>query len=109
MKIALIGYGGMGQALKSAAAARGHAISSIIDRPSGEATAASVSAEALAGADIAIDFSSAEEVLDSTKAALEAGIPLVVGTTGWYDKMDEVRALGTGGGGKKTTGLFGRA
>src|SRR3989338_1469642 len=93
MKIALIGYGGMGQAVKSAALPRGHTVPVIIDRASGEATAASISAEALAGADIAIDFSSAEEVLDSVRAAVEAGIPLVVGTTGWYEKMDEVKAL----------------
>jgi len=93
MKIALIGYGGMGQALKFAALSRGHTVPVIIDRTSGEATAASISAEALAGADIAIDFSSAEEVLDSVRAAVEAGIPLVVGTTGWYEKMDEVKAL----------------
>jgi len=106
MKIALIGYGGMGQALKSAALARGHTVPVIIDRASGEATAASISAKALAGVDIAIDFSSAEEVLESTKAAVEAGIPLVVGTTGWYDKMDEVRALVTGGGGTKQIGFL---
>ena len=93
MKIALIGYGGMGQALKSAALPRGHTVPVIIDRASGEATAASINAEALAGADIAIDFSSAEEVLDSARAAVEVGIPLVVGTTGWYDKMDEVKSV----------------
>src|SRR3989338_4584275 len=93
MKIALIGYGGMGQALKSAALPRGHTVPVIIDRASGEATASTVSATALAGVDIAIDFSSAEEVLESTKAAVEAGIPLVVGTTGWYDKMDEVKSI----------------
>lgn len=93
MNIALIGYGSMGHALASAAGARGHTIAAIIDRSASEATAKTVSAKVLSGADVAIDFSSAEEVLHSTRAAIEAGIPIVVGTTGWYDRMDEMRAL----------------
>lgn len=93
MKIALIGYGGMGQALKSAATVRGHTISSIIDRSAPEATITAVSPEVLKGTDVAIDFSSAEEVMDSTRAAVAAGVPLVVGTTGWYDRMNEERSI----------------
>jgi len=93
MNIALIGYGSMGQALLGAARARGHTVSAIIDRSSPEATDKAVSAKALSGADVAIDFSSAEEVAASTRAAVEAGVPLVVGATGWYERMDEVRAL----------------
>ncbi|MCR4325701.1 MAG: 4-hydroxy-tetrahydrodipicolinate reductase [Patescibacteria group bacterium] len=93
MKIALIGYGGMGRALAHAARARGHEISAVIDSTAPEATASSVGAGAFNGADIAIDFSSAEGVLDSTKACIEAGVPLVVGTTGWYDRVEEVRTL----------------
>lgn len=93
MNIALIGYGGMGSALGGIAASRGHAITAIIDRAAPAATAPAVSAAALSGADVAIDFSTADNVLNATRAAIEARIPLVVGTTGWYDKLDEVRGL----------------
>lgn len=93
MNIALIGYGGMGHSLSSAAEARGHRIVTIIDRSAPEATAKSLDARSLAGADIAIDFSSPEEVMTSVQSCVEAGIPLVVGTTGWYDRVDEARQI----------------
>ncbi len=93
MNIALIGYGGMGQAIAGAVQARGHRAAVIVDRSAAEATVKEVSVAALSGADIAIDFSSADEVQTSIRACIEASIPLIVGTTGWYDKMDEVKAL----------------
>lgn len=93
MNIALIGYGGMGQSLSRAAEARGHRIVAIIDRSAPEATAKSLNVTTLGGADIAIDFSSPDEVMTSVQSCVEAGIPLVVGTTGWYDRMDEARKI----------------
>src|SRR3989338_62778 len=93
MKIALIGYGGMGHALAAAARVRGHATPVIIDHSAPEATAAEVSAKALTGADIAIDFSNPSALDTTVHACMEAAIPLVVGTTGWYDRTDEVRKL----------------
>ncbi len=93
MNIALIGYGNMGHALAKAVSDRGHVICAIVDRSAPEATAKSVSAEVLSGADVAIDFSSADEVLDSTRACVKAGIPLVMGTTGWFERLDEVESL----------------
>ncbi len=100
MNIALIGYGGMGRAVARAAGERGHKVVAIIDHESPEATAKTVNVAALAGADIALDFSEAEAVEANTKTCIEAGLPLVVGTTGWYDRMDAVRTL-TEGGSKK--------
>lgn len=93
MNIALIGYGEMGRAVANAARDRNHSILSIIDRSAPEANARAVSAAALAPADVAIDFSAAEHVLDSVRAAVEAEVPLVIGTTGWYERMEEVRML----------------
>ena len=93
MNIALIGYGGMGQALAKAASLRGHTISAIIDKSAAEATAKATSAAALTDADVAIDFSSADQVADSVRACVAAGIPLVVGTTGWHDRIDEIKSL----------------
>lgn len=91
MNIALIGYGGMGRSVSSAAAARGHRVVATIDRFAPDATSKTLTAASLAGADIAIDFSSPDEVMTCVRTCIEAGIPLVVGTTGWYDRLDEVR------------------
>ena len=84
MKIALIGHGGMGKAVEKIALERGHEIVAIIE--AGDAVD-------FAGADIAIDFSLAESVFENTKAAAEAGIPLILGSTGWYENIDEVSEL----------------
>ncbi len=44
-------------------------------------------------ADVCIDFSEPTAVLGNIKRAAEAGVPLVVGTTGWYEHIDEARSL----------------
>lgn len=93
MKFAFIGYGSMGRAAAAAALRRGHTVHVVVDPHASEATAAAVSAAALSGADIAIDFSRADAVEDSIRACIEAGVPLVVGTTGWYDRIDDVKTL----------------
>ncbi len=84
MKIALIGHGGMGKAVEKIALERGHEIVAIIE--AGDAVD-------FAGADIAIDFSLGESVFENAKAASEAGIALIIGSTGWYDNIDKVSEL----------------
>lgn len=106
MRIALIGYGNMGTALAKSAQDRGHEISVIIDPQAPEATAQSVDFAALTGAEVALDFSKADNVENSVRACAEAGIPLVIGTTGWYDRMDAVRKLADGSSGKKPTAFL---
>ncbi len=93
MNIALVGFGGMGRALSDAATKRGHTIAAIIDKSAPEATAKALSVEAISGADIVIDFSSPEQVTDVAGTCIKAGVPLVIGTTGWYDRVPEVQKL----------------
>lgn len=93
MKITIIGCGGMGKEIKSVAEERGHKIISICDPISPEATHKNVSTDALKDADIAIDFSIPDVVLENTAMAAEAGVSLIVGTTGWYEKMDEIKKI----------------
>jgi 4-hydroxy-tetrahydrodipicolinate reductase len=50
-----------------------------------------VSAAALEPADVCIEFSVPGAVLGNMKVAAEAGVDIVVGATGWYDRLDEVR------------------
>ncbi len=86
MKIALIGYGKMGKEIEKTALSRGHEISLTIDIDNhGDLTK-----ENLQSCDVAIEFTNPEVAADNYLKCLEAGIPVVSGTTGWLDRKDEV-------------------
>ncbi|MBI5753518.1 4-hydroxy-tetrahydrodipicolinate reductase [Candidatus Peregrinibacteria bacterium] len=93
MKIALLGLGGMGKTVRLIALARGHEVPVIIDPHNQEATSCCLSAEILNGVDVAIDFSSNEALFGNINICKKAGVNLVVGTTGWYDKLAEVKEM----------------
>lgn len=96
MKIALIGYGGMGKVVERISKERGHEVVVVVDPRAyaeGMATHNELSVEALSGADVAIDFSHAESLLKNLQICKDAGVNLVEGTTGWYEKIDEVKEL----------------
>jgi len=88
MKIALLGYGKMGRIIEQFALDRGHQIVLKID----ENNIDQKTTENLQKADVAIDFSTPHSVLSNIESCFNAGLPLVVGTTGWYDKIDEIKA-----------------
>lgn len=90
MKIALVGTGQMGQTVATVAPERGHDIEARFhsDRPFLEA-----SPTALEPVDIAIDFSLPSLALPHLRRYCEWDVPVVMGTTGWYDALDDVRAL----------------
>jgi 4-hydroxy-tetrahydrodipicolinate reductase len=87
MRIALIGYGKMGKEIESAALAAGDTIVQKfdIDRPADVAS--------LSDADVCIEFSTPETVVGNIQLALKAQKDIVVGTTGWYDRLPELKAL----------------
>ena len=87
MKLALLGYGKMGQIIERFALERGHEIvlKISIDNLSDFTTAN------LAVADVAIDFSAPDAAVDNIYKCFEAGVPVVVGTTGWYGKLQEIK------------------
>lgn len=82
--LALIGYGKMGRMLDQLALEYGFTVTA--RRDIGRE-------ESLSGADVAIEFSTPAAVLSNVKLAADAGIPLVIGTTGWLDHLDQVKAL----------------
>ena len=88
MKIALLGYGKMGRIIEQFALDRGHEIVLKIDENSLDQK----TTENLQKADVAIDFSTPYSVISNIESCFEAGLPLVVGTTGWYDKIEEIKA-----------------
>lgn len=88
MNIALLGYGKMGKLIEGMALKRRHEITLIIDEHNRD----NISASDLKGVDVAIDFSTPDAVLDNISLCFSANVPLVVGTTGWYDHMDTIKA-----------------
>jgi len=89
MKIALIGYGKMGHEIENVAIARGHEVVITIDKDNIN----DFTSENLAKADVAIEFSTPVTAFQNIMNCLKAGVPVVVGTTGWLDKLDEVKKV----------------
>lgn len=88
MKIALSGYGKMGKIIEKIATDRKHEIVLIIDQDNQE----DMTTENLQKADVVIEFSTPHSALDNIYKCIEARVPIVVGTTGWYEHMAEVKA-----------------
>jgi 4-hydroxy-tetrahydrodipicolinate reductase len=95
MKIGLVGYGKMGRMVESAALARGHEIV-WIDDPALPASAAPRQRRP-EDADVLIEFTTPQTALDNIRMAAALGKPVVVGTTGWHDKLAEAEAAVTAG------------
>lgn len=86
MKIGLIGYGKMGQAIERLAKEQGHEIAFTLKGDK-------INAAMLEGADVCIEFTGPESAYENLKTCAEAGMPVVSGTTGWLKKMDEINDL----------------
>ncbi|TKB96707.1 4-hydroxy-tetrahydrodipicolinate reductase [Pedobacter cryophilus] len=87
MKIALIGYGKMGKMIESIALDRGHEIVLTIDQNNAQ----DLNSENISKADVAIEFSTPNSVLQNISACIQAKTPLIVGTTGWYGHLQKVK------------------
>ena len=87
MKIAIIGYGKMGRMIEEIARGRGHEIVAVIDRN----TDCKIDSEAFRSADAAIEFTVPSAAEANVRAALEQGVPVVCGTTGWTEGLERLR------------------
>lgn len=92
MKIALIGYGAMGKLIEALAENKNHEITLIVDEANANLSADQL-AEKLKNADAAIDFSAAQAVKRNVEACLSANVPLVEGTTGWNNELENIERL----------------
>lgn len=88
MNIALIGYGKMGKAIESLMPDRGHQAVLKID----EHNRASLTAAELSKADVAIEFTGPDSAPENILLCLEAGVPVVSGSTGWLDQWGRIKA-----------------
>lgn len=87
LRIALIGYGKMGKAIEEIAVKRGHTIALKIDID----TAADFTKENLQRCDVAIEFTSPHSAVENILTCLDAGIPVISGSTGWLARWKEVK------------------
>ena len=85
MKIALLGYGKMGQVIERIATERGHEI--VLKKDENNTF------EGLSNADVAIDFSVPSAAVNNISNCFQANVPVVSGTTGWLEHYDEMVAL----------------
>jgi 4-hydroxy-tetrahydrodipicolinate reductase len=98
MHIAIIGYGKMGKLIEAQALSRHHEITGVVDPfvPEGQTLSGAPvfktlpEAGTLGGADVAIEFTRPDTVVENIKMLAEQKIPLLVGTTGWTDRLDDV-------------------
>jgi 4-hydroxy-tetrahydrodipicolinate reductase len=89
MKVALLGYGKMGKEIEKVLLQRGHTVVLIVDTSSREM----IQAQDLSVADIAIEFSVPSSAVENIRLCFSADLPIVVGTTGWFDELNEVKKL----------------
>jgi len=87
MKIALSGYGKMGKEIEKIALERGHEIIVTFNDPSDW----NEKLDELANADVAIEFSMPHSVVSNIFKCFDANVPVVVGTTGWFEQLDHVK------------------
>lgn len=87
MKIALIGYGKMGREIEKIAHERNHQVIAKVDNHDDWKN------PGLKNCDIAVEFSMPETVIKNIKNCFDRNIPVVVGTTGWYDQLENIKQL----------------
>jgi 4-hydroxy-tetrahydrodipicolinate reductase len=88
MKIALIGYGKMGHAIEEIAVSRGHNIVLKVSIDNLEDN----TVDKIRQADVAIEFTGPESAFGNILRCLEAGVPVVSGSTGWLERLEDVKS-----------------
>ena len=89
MNIALIGYGKMGKMIETIAEERGHKIVLKIDIDNRE----DFTRENLEKAQVAIEFTKPETAFDNVCRCIRYRIPVISGSTGWYDRLEDAKRL----------------
>ncbi len=91
MLILVLGKGKTGSLVAEVARERGHGVRTLdIDE---NRHASALTAPSLAGVDVVVDFTAPDAAVENMRAVLALGGHIVVGTTGWYGKLNEMKAL----------------
>lgn len=91
MLLLILGKGKTGSIVAEVARERGHSVR-VLDLAENTG-ASSLTGPTLAGVEAVIDFTNAQSAVENMRAVLSLGCRIVVGTTGWYDKLDDMKAL----------------
>jgi 4-hydroxy-tetrahydrodipicolinate reductase len=100
MRVLVLGHGKTGKLVAEVAAERGHGVH-VLDAKENQ-NAAALTPPFLSTFDVVIDFTTPEAVIQNLRACLATGAKVVVGTTGWYDKLADMRGLAE----RKNAGLL---
>jgi 4-hydroxy-tetrahydrodipicolinate reductase len=100
MRMLIIGQGKTGRVVTEVARERCHSVQTLEERENKDA--GSLTAPSLASFDVIIDFTTPEAVVQNLRACLANGAKVVVGTTGWYHHLEDMRDLAT----RKNAGLL---
>lgn len=91
MRVLVLGVGKTGTLVAEVAAAHGHSVH-VLDAKENK-DAAALTAPFIAGFDVIIDFTTPESVISNLRACLATGAKMVIGTTGWYDRLPDAKSL----------------
>jgi 4-hydroxy-tetrahydrodipicolinate reductase len=91
MRVLVLGQGKTGKLVAEVAAERGHGVH-VLDAKE-NANASALTPPFVAGFDVVVDFTTPDAVVQNMRAVLATGAKMVVGTTGWYDRLDKAREL----------------
>lgn len=87
MKIVILGYGKMGHEVEQIAISRGHEVAYCIDTEEDW----NKNRDSISNCDVVIEFSTPTTVIGNINKCFDINIPIVVGTTGWYDSLGEIK------------------
>lgn len=91
MRILVLGHGKTGKLVADVAAEHGHGVHVLDAKENREAGA--LTAPFVAGFDVVIDFTTPEACIQNMRACLATGARMVIGTTGWYERLADMRSL----------------
>ncbi len=92
MNLAIVGYGKMGRLIEQLAPEYGFTVKLKLDEKN-NAAGAGLTAECCRGIDVAVEFSNAAAAVKNIECLAAQRVNVIVGTTGWHDRLDEVRAV----------------
>jgi 4-hydroxy-tetrahydrodipicolinate reductase len=91
MRMLVLGMGKTGKLVAEVAAERGHSVHVLDAKENKDASA--LTPPFVAGFDVVIDFTTSEAAIQNMRACLATGAKMVIGTTGWYGKLSDMRGL----------------
>jgi len=92
LRLAIIGYGKMGRSIQRLAPEHDCEVAQIV-RSAENANAMALNRDSLSGIDVVIEFTTALAAQQNLRPLIEAGIPVVTGTTGWLAELPQIREL----------------